>query len=85
MTDIVLTPKQKAKIKRAVKALNDVRAEVERDNECDPNGIQWYLEDSNNLNLMDGMSHDSDQWGEPSRRDAVIDLFCLDKSSGGGW
>ncbi len=85
MTDIVLTPKQKAKIKRAVKALNDVRKEVEQTNNCEPEGILWYLEDSENLNLMDGMSHDNSTYGEPSRQDAVIDVFNLDKASGGGW
>ncbi len=85
MTDIVLTPKQKSKIKRAVKALNDVRKEVEQTNECEPEGILWYLEDSGNLCLMDGLSHDSDQYGDPPRQHAVIDIFDLDKSSGGGW
>ncbi len=85
MTSIVLTPKQRAKIKRAVKALNDVRKEVEQTNKCEPEGILWYLEDSENLNLMDGMSHDNGVYGEPSRQHAVIDVFNLDKSSGGGW
>ena len=85
MTSIKLTSSQRAKIKRAVKALNDVRADVERTNETEPEGIHWYLEDAGNLNLMDGMSHDSDKYGEPSRQHAVIDVFDLEKSSGGGW
>ena len=78
---ILLTSKQRNKIKRAVKALNDVRRELQSENdECD---IQWYLEDNDNLNLMAGNSHDGN--GSESRRDRVIDTFYLEASSGGGW
>ena len=78
---IELTSKQRNKIKRAVKALNDVRRELENENgDCD---VQWYLEDNDNLNLMSGNSHDGN--GSASRQDRVIDTFYLESSSGGGW
>jgi hypothetical protein len=52
MADIELTTKQHNKIKRAVRALNDVHNELQKDN---PNYLmQWYLEDGNNFNLMEG-------------------------------
>jgi hypothetical protein len=84
MTDITLTTKQRNKIKRAIKALNDVRQELQNQNgDCD---IQWYLEDSGNLNLMSGDSHDEDGGnGETSRQDRVIALFDLDNAGGGAW
>ena len=81
---ILLTSKQRNKIKRAIKALNDVRRELQSENgECE---IQWYLEDSNNLNLMSGDSHNETRRnnGAPMK-DRVIDLFYLEMSSGGGW
>jgi hypothetical protein len=86
MSDITLTTKQKSKISRAVKALNDVRREVDNENsDCD---VQWYLEDCGNLNLMSGDSHDETSgsgYGDTSRQDRVIALFDLDNSGGGGW
>jgi hypothetical protein len=82
MSNITLTTKQRSKIKRAIKALNDVRQELQNENgDCE---VQWYLEDSGNLNLMTGDSHDFS--GDcDSRQDRVIGLFELDMSSGGGW
>ena len=81
MADTELTTKQSGKIRRAVKALNDVRRELQNDNP--DKDIQWYLEGSDNLNLMEGESH-SDRFNT-ANQDAVIELFQLDCSSGGGW
>lgn len=80
MSDIQLTTKQASKVERAIKALNDVRREVEKANQgCD---INWYLEDTANLHLMSGLSHDDQH---KARHDAVIASFTLDEASGGGW
>lgn len=82
MTDITLTTKQHNKIKRAVKALNDIRAEVSKDN---PEiYINWYLEDNDNLNFMGGHSHSEDS-GITPQYENVIAEFTLDNSGGGGW
>jgi ferric iron reductase protein FhuF len=81
MSDIELTSKHFNKIQRALKSLNDVRKEIQMQNQgCD---INWFLEDSNNLNLMDGDSH-SEQRGE-ALYENVIYCFTLNNSSGGGW
>lgn len=80
MSDIQLTTKQASKVERAIKALNDVRREVEK---TSGTSITWYLEDSENLHLMEGESHD-DQMGS-ARYDAIIESYCLDNSGGGGW
>jgi hypothetical protein len=86
MSNVTLTTKQRNKIKRSVKALNDVRQELQKDNaDCD---VQWYLEDSDNLNLMSGDPHDDSgrsEGGHGRRQDRVIDTFYLELSSGGGW
>lgn len=80
MSEIILTVKQKGKLSRAVKALNDVRSEIQLEN---PDSyINWYLEDSNNLNLMEDDPHDDRL--QP-RRDRVIELFEFEQASGGGW
>lgn len=80
MSQIDLTTKQRNKIKRAIKALNDVRAELEVENP--DNYLNWYLEDNNNLNLMEDHSHTD---GEVANYDAVIGCFNLDSAGGGGW
>lgn len=80
MADVELNPAQKRKIKRAIAALNDVRLELQQENP--DHYINWYLEDNDNLNLMEADSHDGD--GHP-QHDKVIDSFCLDNSGGGGW
>lgn len=80
---IILTIKQRNKINRAVKALNDVREELQCENP--DNNINWYLEDSSNLNLMSGDSHDNEGIRSIARQDRVIDTFSLWNSSGGGW
>lgn len=80
MADIELTPAQKRKLKRAVATLNDVRRELQQ--EHPERDINWYLEDTGNLNLMEDESHDRD--GDP-QRDKVIEQFSLDNSGGGGW
>ena len=82
-TKITLTTKQYQKINRAVKALNDVRKELEP--QCKlPGGINWYLEDTGNLCLMDGDTHCDGLQAKP-RRNGVIEVFYLDNASGGGW
>ncbi len=81
MSEIELTTKQRNKIKRACKALDDVLKEVQSEN---PDfNILWYLEDSSNWHLMEDESH-SGLSGEP-RHDRVIDTFWIDAASGGGW
>jgi len=79
--NIELTTKQRGKITRAVKALNDVRQELQDEN---PGiNINWYLEDSDNLNLMGGESHTDDL--QHPLQENVIELLWLKNASGGGW
>lgn len=80
MSELSLTRKQHNKIKRAVKALNDVRKELQVDNS--DYDINWYLEDCGNLCIMEGESHDDK--GE-TRQDRIISIYDLEYSSGGGW
>ncbi|MBE8233292.1 MAG: hypothetical protein HAW67_06105 [Endozoicomonadaceae bacterium] len=80
MANIVLTEKQKLKITKAVKALNQVRNELQSTNP--DNDINWYLEDCGNLHLMEDLSHD--EKGN-ARQDRVIFHISLIQSSGGGW
>lgn len=80
MADVVLTPAQRRKLKMAVTALNDVRRELQQDNP--DHYINWYLEESDGLNLMEGDSHDRDG---VAQMDKVIESFSLDYSAGGGW
>lgn len=80
MNDIELTAKQRARINRAIKALNEVRLEISTEN--NHANINWYLEGLSNLNLMNGYTHDNR--GHP-RHEGVIELFHLDSASGGGW
>ena len=78
-TQIVLTTKQRNKVNRALKALEEVRAEVDLEAE---NRVAWYLEDCGNLNLMDGDSHNEHGDGNHGM---VIYTFDLPYSGGGGW
>jgi len=80
MAKVTITSKQKAKINRAVKALNEVRQEVA--NENPNNDINWYLEDCENLNFMEDSPHDDEN---NAREDRVIHLVNLHNASGGGW
>jgi len=80
MAGIQLTAKQLSKIKRAIKALNDVRKEIQHNNP--DNDINWYLEECNNLNLMEEQPHNEML---KAQHDSVIDVFELDDASGGGW
>ena len=82
MSDIELTSKQYNKASRAVKALNDVRKEVERENETDDNGITWYLASGGSLHLLNGLSHDKN---EQKRPDRIIDTFYIDNADNGDW
>ncbi len=80
MSELTLTKAQLKKIQKAVQALNDVRKELQDEN---PDfNINWYLEDSCNLNLMECETHDDN--GNP-QQDGIIDYFLLRNSSGGGW
>jgi hypothetical protein len=80
MSEVELTTKQRNKIKRAIKALNDVRREIQEQNpDCDMN---WYLEDAGNFHLLDSESHDENCC---ANRDGVVDSFNLYNSGGGGW
>ena len=76
---ILLTSKQRNKIKRAIKALNDVRQELEKENPT--TDISWYHE-SGYLNLIDGETHKPNGNAD---QDSLIDSFPLDRSDGGGW
>ena len=80
ITVIALTTGQRNKIQRAVNALEAVRQEISEQNAG--HYINWYLEDSDNLNLMDGDSHD--ERSNP-QREMVIAHFDLPRSGGGGW
>jgi len=81
MNTINLTAAQKKKIKRCIKGLNDVRAELQHQN---PNSeIRWYLEGCDNLNLMSEESHTGSY--QEANQEGVIELFQLERSSGGGW
>ena len=81
MAKIKLTIKQRNKIKRAVKSLNEVLDEIQVDNP--DKYINWYLEDTANFNLMEGDSHTGDS--QSPNTDAVIECFDLELASGGGW
>lgn len=82
MSDIELTAKQRAKIKRCLKGLEQVRVEIQKAN---PNEIvHWYLEDTANLNLMCGHTHE-DKWPQRAIQENIIEQFDMPESSGGGW
>jgi ferric iron reductase protein FhuF len=83
MSDIELTPKQSAKIRRALKALDDVRKELQSENRA--SFINWYLEGQGNLNLLSDTSHDLNLTQGGQNHDAIIDSFDFKMSSGGGW
>lgn len=80
MAKVRITAKQKCKIEKAVRALNDTRKEVQSKNP--DNDINWYLEDCGNLLLMEDDPHDNNG---KSRQDRVILYSDLEQSSGGGW
>lgn len=80
MATVTITARQKAKIEKAIKALNDVRSEIQFKNP--DNDIQWYLEDCGNLHLMEGDTHNN--LGN-AQKDRVITHDILENSSGGGW
>lgn len=81
MTELCLTTKQRNKIKRALKSLEEVRKEINQDTE---DKAMWYLEDCGNLYLMDGQSH-SEGYDAHARSNAVIECFDFLEASGGGW
>jgi hypothetical protein len=80
MAKVKITARQKAKIQKAVEALNDVRADIQSKNP--DHDINWYLEDCGNFNLMENPSHDENH---KARQDRVILHSQLEESSGGGW
>lgn len=77
-----ITAAQDKKIRKAVKDLNDVLAEIQKTVPL----ANWYLEDTANLNLIDGESHDeSCRSRRNSRQHAVIETYTLNDASGGAW
>ena len=82
MADLRLTTKQRNKIKRALKALDDVRIELQQEN---PDYyISWYLEDCGNFLLLENHAHD-DSMNHYAQHHVVIEGFHLDEAGGGGW
>ncbi len=80
-TELTLTTKQRNKIKRALKALEEVRKEV--DTQCVVDGgVNWYVEDNDNFCLIEGHTHDREYHPNIGM---VIESFILPQSSGGGW
>lgn len=77
-----LTAKQRNKIKRAVKALNDVRRELQ--DQYPENKINWYLEDCGNLCLMSGDTH-SDNLNVSPLFENIVEVYDFEMASGGGW
>ena len=82
MSEFEITSRQRATITRAVNSLNKARRELEVANPEAPN-VNWYLEDSNNLNLMSDDSHTGHNGG--ANIDAVMETWNLERASGGGW
>ena len=82
MSDVSLSKKQVARIKRLVTGLNNVRKEIQLENpdHC----INWYLEDCGNLNLLKGESH-SGGYGAEALYENVLLTVDLEESAGGGW
>ena len=80
-TELYLSTKQKNKVKRAIKALEEVRMELDNQSE---NRVNWHLEDNDNLNLIDGQSHDDSNQAR-ANMGMVICGFTLPHASGGGW
>lgn len=74
-----LTQKQRNKIKRALKALEDVRSEVGSKSD---NQVMWYIESGGDFNLMNGDSHD--ERGDSSHEN-IIESFYLPNYDCGGW
>jgi hypothetical protein len=73
-----VTKKQASRFKRAIRALNDLMAEV---NKTHPNAC-WYLDGTGNMNLMSGVSHVG---GGRQRQDRIMESVVLCGSSGGDW
>jgi hypothetical protein len=82
VTELVLTAKQTNKIKRALKALEEVREEMDMQSDV-KGGVNWYIEDCGNLHLMDGCTHCDN--GDPNHGLIVGDVFNFNQSSGGAW
>ena len=77
-----LTAKQRNKIKRAVKALNDARQELQE--QYPDEYFNWYLEDCGNLCLMKGWTHDDDHNSSPLFEN-IVEVYDFEMASGGGW
>lgn len=75
-----LTVKQSKKIGRAIKALNEVMEEVRLKYE----DANYYIEDSDNFNVMSGSSHTEDSRMDPLE-DNVMEHYFLWHSGGGAW
>ncbi len=78
---IELTTKQRSKARRALKALMDIRDEVQ---EANPdNEVFWYYEGDGNFHLMDGPTH-LGMDGIPNF-DGIIETIPVIHFDGGGW
>jgi hypothetical protein len=80
-TKLTLTTKQSNKVKRALKAIEEVRKEVDAQCVVD-GGVNWYVEDNDHLYLMDGYTHDDKC---RANHGMVIAHFAMPHASGGGW
>ncbi len=80
-TDLELTTKQSNKIKRALKALEDVRKEVELTSN---QHVMWYFEAEGDVCLMEGGTHTQDVAGS-ANQGMIIDSFHLPCYDCGGW
>ena len=78
-TELTLTIKQSNKVKRALKALEEVRGEIDGLSE---NDVIWYFEAEGSIYLMDGDTHDS---AESANHSMIIGSWSLPNYDCGGW
>ena len=85
MNEIRLTKAQCGKIKKALKMLEEVRMSVELENidKINEGGINWYVECSGSLHLMNGETHSGHYC--TAEHENVIENFIFHEASGGGW
>ncbi len=73
-----MTPVQKKKFAMLVSGLNDLIADVRKSYPK----ANYYIEDSNNFNLLSDESHDENG---KSRQDRILVFQTLHHAGGGGW
>ena len=81
LTTVELTTKQSNKVKRAMKALDDVWEEVAKENPDLPE-LHWYVEAEGSLNLMSEYSNDMKYGGG---YDHIIENWNFRHLDCGGW